>query len=107
MTSRVMDLINAEPERKPYKPIIGRGGRMFIFIAFVATIVVSLIYTEPGTSLFGFSERLSGTELQLPQLNFKMEFLSGFNLSKVVASGVASLFVLLVTDSLINKRKLI
>ena len=66
MTSRVMDLINAETERKPYKPIIGRSGRLLILFLIVATVVVSLIYTEPGTSLFGISGKLADVELQLP-----------------------------------------
>jgi len=106
LTSRVMDLISDEREKKAYKPIIGKWGRLGIILFVVGIVVTSLIYAEPGQVLFESGGRFSSLELQLPQLSFNLEFLSQINLSTGLISALVALFILVLSDAGLRRRRL-
>lgn len=106
LTSRVMDLIGEEAEKKSYKPLIGKWGRIGIIFFVVGIVVASLIWTEPGQGLFESSGSLSSLKFQLPQIQLNLEFLSQFNLSTGLVSALVALFILVLSDAGIRRRKL-
>ena len=106
LTSRVMDLIGPEPVKTAYKPIIGKVGRWTIILIIVGIIIVSLVFSEPGGRTIGISEGLSNLDLQLPQFNFNLGFLSKLNLSTGLVSALVALFILVLSDAGLRRRKL-
>ncbi len=105
-SSRVMDLITAEPERKAYKPLIGRGGRIMIILFVVAVVVLSMVYSEPG-GRYMESLGISGLDLQLPHINWNFSFLSKIKISTGVVAAVVAIFILVLSDAGISRRKFI
>ncbi|MEN8201198.1 MAG: hypothetical protein ABFS28_01295 [Bacteroidota bacterium] len=106
LTGRVMDLISEEAEKKTYKPLIGKWGRMGIILFIVGIVAASFVWTEPGQGLFKLSGRLSGFEMQLPQIQINLEFLSQINLSTGVVSALVALFILVLSDAGLRRKKL-
>lgn len=104
-TAAVMDKIEAIPVKKPYKPLIGRGGRILIILFIAAVVVLSLIYTDPGGELFGSTIRLPTVDRQLPQLNIDLEFLKGINISTGLVSALVAMFILVLSDAGLNRRR--
>lgn len=105
-TKAVMDKIESLPVAKSYKPLIGRGGRIMIILFLVAVVVVSIVYTDPGGELFGSSGRLPRVEWQLPQMNFNLEFLNQVKISTGVVAALVALFILVLSDAGLSRRKL-
>jgi len=105
-TASVMDLIEAIPAKKAYKPLIGRGGRIIVILFIIAVIVVAIIYTDPSGELFGSRITLPQAERQLPQLNFNIDFLQQINISTGIVSALVAMFVLVLSDAGLNRRKL-
>lgn len=105
-TDGVMNLIEAVPAKKAYKPLIGRGGRIFIILSLVLIIVLTMIYSESTGMLFGPGGKLSQLEWQLPQLTFKLEFLTNINFSTSLVAAVLSIFILVLFDTVLSKRRL-
>jgi len=106
LTSRVMELISEEAVKKNYKPIIGKWGRMGIILFIVGILAASIIWTEPGQGLFESSGRLSGLEFQLPQIQFNLDFLSQINLSTGLVSVLVALFILVLSDAGLRRKRL-
>jgi len=106
-TASVMDMIEAIPAKKSYKPLIGRGGRVIIILFIIAVIVVAIMYTDPSGALFGSRVPLPQAERQLPQLNFNVDFLQQINISTGIVSAVVAMFVLILSDAGLNRRRLI
>jgi hypothetical protein len=104
-TEQVMDKIESIPVRKPYKPLIGRGGRIFIILFLVAVVLLSLIYTDPNGELFGSAIKLSSVDWQLPQFDFNLEFFKQVNISTGVVSALLALFILVLSDAGLNRRR--
>ena len=104
-TAKVMDKIEAIPVSKPYKPLIGRGGRIMIILFLVAVVVLSIIYTDPGGGLLGSTVSLPRPEWQLPQFNLNLEFLKQVNVSTGVVSALVAMFVLVLSDAGLNRRR--
>jgi len=104
-TDEVMNKIESIPVRKPYKPLIGRGGRIFIILFLVAVVLLSVIYTDPNGELFGSAMRLPTVDWQLPQFNFNLEFLKQVNISTGVVSALLALFILVLSDAGLNRRR--
>ena len=105
LTGHVMDLIAQEPEKKAYKPLIGRGGRIMIILLVAAIVVISVIYSEPGGRLIESTGWFSNLEGRLPQLNLNLGFLSEIKLSSGLAAGLVAIFVLVLSDAGLNRRK--
>jgi len=106
-TASVMDLIEAIPAKKAYKPLIGRGGRIIVILFIIAVIVVAVMYTDPSGELFGSRISLPQAERKLPQLNFNFDFLQQINISTGIVSALVAMFVLVLSDAGLNRRKLI
>jgi len=105
-TASVMDKIEAVPIRKSYKPLIGRGGRILIILFLIAVIVMALFYTDPGGELFGSSIKIPRWEPNLPQVQFNLEFLKKINISTGIVSALVAMFVLVLSDAGISRRRL-
>jgi hypothetical protein len=105
-TAQVMDKIAAVPAKKTYKPLIGRGGRILMILVLIAVIVLAVLYTDPSGELFGSRITLPQVERQLPQMNFNLDFLKQLNVSTGIASGLVALFVLVLSDAGLNRRRL-
>ncbi len=105
-TASVMDKIEAVPVRKSYKPLIGRGGRILIILFLIAVIVMALFYTDPGGELFGSSIKIPRWEPNLPQVQFNLEFLKKINISTGIVSALVAMFVLVLSDAGISRRRL-
>jgi hypothetical protein len=106
-TAAVMDKIEAVPTRIAYKPLIGRGGRIMILLAIVAIVVIAVLTTDPSGGLFGTTIQLPQVERQWPQLNFNLEFLRHLNPSTGLASVLVAIFVLILSDAFLSRRRLI
>jgi len=105
-TASVMDKIEAVPAKKSYKPLIGRGGRILIILFIIAVVVLAVVYTEPGGGLLGSSIKLPRLEPQWPQMNLNLEFLQGINVSTGIVSALVALFILILSDAGLNRRRL-
>jgi len=103
-TDAVMDKIESIPVKKPYKPLIGRGGRIMIILFLVAVVMLSVFYTDPNSELFG-SVRLPSLDQQLPQLQINLDFLKNIKISTGVVSALAALFILVLSDAGLNRRR--
>lgn len=114
-TDHVMDKIRIETEKKIYKPIIGRGGRIIIILLVLGTVLLSILFSESGN-------RLTETRLQLPELSFSLDFLSRWqlpemrftlnifsdiNLSTGLLSALVAIFFLVLFDAGLNRRSLL
>lgn len=106
-TGRVMNMIATEPEKKIYKPLIGKGGRIVMILFVIALIVISVIYSEPGGRILENSGFLSSLEWQMPKLNLNLDFLSEINLSTGLLSALVAIFILVLSDAGFSKRKFI
>ena len=104
-SKKVMKRIVVEPEKKTYKPLIGRFGRILIILFIAGIVVISLIYSEPGGRILENFKGLSNLEWQLPQLKFNLDFLSEINISAWLASTFAAVFILVLTDASLSRRK--
>jgi len=104
-TASVMDKIEAIPEKKAYKPLIGRGGRIVIILFIIGIIVVTLLYSNPSGELFGSTIQLPQVEHKLPQLHFDLDFLKQINISTGVVSALVALFVLILSDAGLSRRR--
>lgn len=103
-TEAVMDKIASIPVKKPYKPLIGKGGRIMIILFLVAVVVLSIFYTDPNSELFG-SVRLPSLGQQLPQWHINLDFLKQIKISTGVVSALAALFILVLSDAGLNRRR--
>lgn len=104
-TASVMDKIEAIPEKKSYKPLIGRGGQIIIILFIIAVIVFALLYSSPAGELFGSTIQLPQVEHKWPQFHFNLDFLKQINVSTGVVSVLVALFVLIVSDAGLNRRR--
>ena len=105
-TASVMDMIEAIPTKKSYKPLIGRGGRIIIILFIIAVVVIAVMYTDPSGELFGTAVKLPQIERQAPQLNFNLDFLQKINFSTGIVAALVALFVLILSDAGLNRRRL-
>jgi hypothetical protein len=104
-TAVVMDKVEAVPERKSYKPLIGRAGRILIVLFIIALIAIAVFYTDPSGELFGSELGRSGMERQWPQTHLNLEFLKQVNISTGVVSALVAMFVLILSDAGLSRRR--
>ena len=103
-TDAVMDKIESIPVSKTYKPLIGRGGRIMIILFLVTVVVLSVFYSDPSSELFG-TLRLPSIDRQLPQFHLNLDFLKQIKVSTGVVSALAALFILVLSDAGLNRRR--
>lgn len=101
-----MDKIEAIPIKKLYKPLIGRAGRIVIVLFIVAIILLAAFYTDPGGELFGGAVKIPALEPKLPRLEFNYDFLQQINISTGIVAAVVAMFVLVLSDAGISRRRL-
>ena len=89
-TQKVMSRIRSEPAAKVYKPLIGRGGKLFILVILLGVITVSIIFSEP-TGL------LAERNIPLPDWNLDIAYLPELIFSKGLLAAMAAIFLLLIT----------
>lgn len=106
-TSRVMDQIMSAPEKKTYKPLIGKGGQLFIILLVVTVVIVTVLYGEPGTRLLEPGKVFTLPEWNLPEFQLNLQFLERFNYSGAIAATLVALFILVLTNVGLNKRRLV
>ncbi len=106
-TERVMDLIEATPEKKAYKPLIGKGGQIFIILLGIALVVLTAIYAEPGARLIQGDGAFSSLDWKLPEFHLNLQFFSKINFSGGIAAALVALFILVLTDAGFRKRRLV
>ncbi len=105
-TASVMDKIEAVPAKSSYKPLIGRGGRIVFILLVIAVIVLAVLYTDPSGELFGSRITLPQVERQMPKVNFNLGFLQQINISTGIVSALVAMFVLILSDAGLNRRRL-
>ena len=69
--------------------------------------MIAVVYSEPGGKLLENAGRLSNLEWHLPDINFSFDFLSGFNFSAWMVSTIVALFILVLIDAGLIRRRLI
>ena len=106
-TSRVMDKLQAVPSKKPYKPLIGRGGRILIILTIAALVVVAMLFTDPAGKLFGNSISIPRMESRWTQLHFNLDFLKQIHISTGLAAALVAMFLLVLSDVGLNRRRFI
>lgn len=106
LTSAVMDNIEAIPVKKPYKPLIGRGGRILIIFFIIAIVVIAVLYANPSSTLVGQTFKIPQVELKWPQIHLNLDFLQQINFSRGVAAALVALFILILSDAGLRRRKL-
>jgi len=106
-TSRVMDKLQAVPSKKPYKPLIGRGGRILIILTIAALVVVAMLFTDPAGKLFGNSISIPRMESRWTQLHFNLDFLKQIHISTGLAASLVAMFLLVLSDVGLNRRRFI
>ncbi|MCP4309853.1 MAG: hypothetical protein GY790_01200 [Bacteroidetes bacterium] len=105
-TGRVMNLITSEPVMKAYKPLIGKGGRIIILLLTIIIVALSITYAEPGGVFLKNSEIFSNLEWKMPSIQLNMQVFSNLNLSGGIAAALVAMFILVLADARLHKRKL-
>lgn len=106
-TSRVMDQIISAPEKKIYKPLIGKGGQIFIVLLVIAVVIVTVLYAEPGAKLLEPGSMFTLSEWKLPEYQLSLNFLERINFSGAIAATLVALFILVLTNAGLNRRRLV
>jgi hypothetical protein len=104
-SEKVMEKIIPELEKKPYKPLIGRSGRILIILGVLLVVTVAVLYYEPGGGLIESTGFIPEFDWQLPKVNLNFDFLSNLNISAGIASGFAALLILVLSDAGIKRRR--
>jgi hypothetical protein len=105
-SNAVMEMIVAEPEKKAYKPLIGRGGRIIIILFMIAVVVLSVIFTEPGGRVIE-SAGISNLDWQMPEFNLNWRFISDLKISTGLVAGIVAIFILVLSDAGLSRRKFV
>ena len=105
-TKGVMDRIEAEPERKSYKPLIGRTGRIVTILFIAAVVALSLLYTSPAETAGDPEGSIFNREWQMPAFSLNLDFLPDLNFQPWILGTVLALFLLVVTDAGFRRRRL-
>jgi hypothetical protein len=105
-TAEVMDLIISVPEKKAYKPLIGRGGQIFIILLGIMIVILTVIYAEPGAKFLQAGSVFPNLEWTIPEFNLNLQFFSKIHFSGGIAAALVALFILVLSDAGLQKRKL-
>jgi hypothetical protein len=105
-SNAVMEMIVAEPVKKAYKPLIGRGGRIIIILIMIAVVVLSVIFTEPGGRVIE-SVGISNLDWQMPEFNLNWRFISDLKISTGLVAGIVAIFILVLSDAGLSRRKFV
>jgi len=104
-TKEVMDRIEAEPQKKPYKPLIGRTGRILLVLFIAGIVVLSLLHSNSGGTIPESAGRISSLNWQWPALNFN--FITDLQISPWLLSTIVAIFLLVLSDAGLNRKKIL
>lgn len=105
-TQKVMNRIEAESAHKPYKPLIGRTGGIITLLLIAGIAATSLLSSSPGESEKGILETLKPAGWQWPGLSLDLSFLEHLNFSPWLIGTVVAVFLLILSDVGLHRRKL-
>ncbi len=105
-TQKVMNRIGAESVHKPYKPLIGRTGGIITLLIIAGIAVTSLIVSSPGETEKGILENLKPIDWQWPGLNLDFSFLEHLNFSPWLVGTLVAVFLLILSDAGLNRKKI-
>jgi hypothetical protein len=105
-TRSVMERIEAEPVRKTYKPIIGKTGRILLILFVAGVVAFSLIYSFSGEAKMDPAGGILNLGWQLPSVKFSLDFLKDLRLQPWVLSTIVALFLLVLSDAGLRRRKI-
>jgi hypothetical protein len=123
LEDRIMDLVNAEPLKQAYKPLIGRKGRIGIILFMLGIILLSILLADTGNGQGTISaffqeqgwefpqlnlllEQLKEMGWQLPEVKINLDFFSRLIPSSGIAAGIIALFILVLSDAGLQRRRL-
>jgi hypothetical protein len=106
-TQRVMDQIASLPEKKSYKPLIGKGGQIFITLLGITFVLLAVIFADPGSKLVQPEGLLQNIEWKIPEFHLNMQFFSRFSITGGVAAALVALFILVLSDAGFRNKRLI
>jgi hypothetical protein len=105
-TRSVLERIEAEPVRKTYKPIIGKTGRILLILFIAGVVAFSLIYSFPGEAKLDPAGEILNLGWQWPSVNFSLDFLKDLPPQPWILSTIVALFLLVVSDAGLRRRKI-
>jgi len=96
-TRDVMEKVDAEPEKMHFKPLIGRTGRILILLFIAGLVLISIFYGDSGESSSIF---------QIPEISLQFDFLAEINLSTSLLAAAAAIFILVLSDAGLRRKRL-
>jgi hypothetical protein len=106
-TGRVMDLIVSAPEKKTYQPLIGKGGQIFILLLAITVVVIATVFAEPGGKFIQPGGVIENLQFKVPELHLNLDFFSEINFSGAIAAALLALFILVLSDAGLRKKKFV
>lgn len=108
---KVMDLITDKPERKAYKPLIGKWGIFLAVFLLAAIVTLSIIFATPAEGNLELARFFGEREWQWPQIKFNFDFFSNLSYTPGavptwVVSTLVAIFILVLLDTRVLKRGL-
>jgi len=105
-TRSVMEKIGTEPVRNTYKPIIGRTGRIFLILFIAGIVGFSLYYSLSGESTLDPAGGILNLDWQWPSFNLNLDFLENLLVQPWILSTIVALFLLVLSDAGLRRRKI-
>jgi hypothetical protein len=106
-TDQVMSMLAGESQKKNYKPLIGKGGLIVILLTVAALIALSIAYAEPAEPSHRIAELFAGQQWKLPEFHLSFDFFRNLKVSPWMVSVLAAIFVLVLSDAGLRRKKLV
>ncbi len=104
-TGRVMDQIGKIPGQVRYRPLIGKTGRVLILLFVVGIIVLSVAFSQPGGRILSSAGSMRDMEWPWATWTVDLQFLSELNISTWLLATVVALFILVLSDAGLSRRR--
>lgn len=104
-TGRVMDQIGKIPGQVRYRPLIGKAGRVLILLFVVGIIALSVAYSEPGGQILSSAGSIRDMEWPWADWSVDLQFLSEINISTWLLATVVALFILVLSDAGLSRKR--
>ena len=69
-------------------------------------VILTVIYAEPGAKFLQADSVFPNLEWTIPEFNLNLQFFSKINFSGGIAAALLAIFVLVLSDAGLQKRKL-
>lgn len=104
-TDRVMQRIGTQPVHHLYRPLIGKTGKVLILLFIAVITVLSLLFSGQGGVWIEKILKPEFSEWSWQQFSIDLDFLSSLSLSPWLVSTVIALFLLILTDAGVRRKK--